>query len=397
MPIPRQHAEERLHQKVAESSISLRGDAHIAITAPFFPDADPLIPRDRCAPPAGNDLDGSGDLLRAEVPVHTILRGTLTYQQPPVEALTGFTVGAVWLDDLRADLELSTSAENGGHFDQVEVSGLLFPDGYGAVALSLRFPGGWESDRRAATLGVIGVPGREAFAASVRARLLPPLERMLRRSGAGESSIAVLPYFNLTYAGSTDHPTPGRSCLDDELRHLVYPVSPMPLPSCSPWHDEYLYAGYAYNVLAMKDPLPSLRQLTLLLLVLNVSNARLARLAAAADHALGRHDFEANPEWLTQTARRLRSEYQSLITPTFSFDHHALKIRDAILDSWDVPKLMDRADNLISMLRDAVELRMAEDQTRRIRKLNLVVFILTVLSTISTIEAALSIYNLLRK
>ena len=105
------------------------------------------------------------------------------------------------------------------------------------------------------------------------------------------------------------------------------------------------------NLLAMRDPVPSLQKLTMLLLVLDVSYARLARLAAAADHALGRDDFHANPDWLTQVARRLRSEYQSLITPTFSFDHHALKVRDAVLNSWEVSKLMDRADNLISMLR----------------------------------------------
>jgi hypothetical protein len=396
MSIPRQHTGE-LHPGLAVSSINLQGDAYIAITAPFYPDGDPLVPRGQCSPPEGSDLDGSGALLRAELPMHTIMRGTLTYQQPEIGALTGFSGNVQWLAQLQADLALSVGVENDQPFDQLEVSGLLFPDGYGAVALTLRIPSGWDGDRRAATLGMVGVQGRESLAAALRAKLLPPLGRMLRRSGAGESCTIILPYFNLTYAGRTDHPAPGRAHLDDELRHLVYPASPMPLPSCSPWHDEYLYAGYAYNLLATKDPLPSLRKLALLLLVLDVSNARLARLAAAADFALRSEDFETNSQWLAQTARRLRSEYQSLITPTFSFDHHALKIRDAILESWDVPKLMDRADNLISMLRDAIEFQMAADQARRIRKLNLVVFFLTVLSTISTIEAALSIYNMLRK
>jgi hypothetical protein len=382
---------------LAESSINLRGDAYIAITAPFYPDSDPLVPHPQCSPPAASDLDGSGILLRAELPMHAIMRGTLTYQEPEIGALTGFTADARWLADLQADLELSVGVEGEQAFDQLEVSGLLFPDGYGAVASTLRLPSGWDPDRRAATLGMVGVAGRESLAATLRAKLLPPLQRMLRRSGAGESSIAIVPYVNLTYAGRTDHPAPGRAYLDDELRHLVYPASPMPLPSCSPWHDEYLFAGYAYNLIATKDPLPSLRKLALLLLVLDVSYARLARLAGAADHALNRQDFEANSRWLAQTARRLRSEYQSLITPTFSFDHHALKIRDAILDAWDVRKLMDRADNLISMLRDAIELELAADQARRISKLNIVVFILTVLSTISTAEAALSIYNMLRK
>lgn len=386
----------------ADRPVDLAGDAWVCVTAPFYPEDDPLTRRQDCTTTdTGPDLDGTGALRLAELPLRSILQGTLTFQRPTVDALTSFVGGDAWLAGLRAELAglAATGADRPGPpgwpgYDRIELAGMLFPDGYGSVAVTLRVPGGWEPAGRAATLEAVGVVGRELLADRLRASLLPPLQRALRRSGAGPATMAVLPYFNLTYAGSTDHPVPGRSTLDDRLRPLVYPAGPAPLPSSSPWLDEYFYAGYAYHLLAMRDPQPNLRKLALLLLVLNVSYARLARFAAAADRALLRPDYHTDVAWLADTERRLRSEYQSLITPTFSFDHHALKVRDAVLRSWDVPKLQARADNLISMVRHAVEFRMAQDHARRIRRLNLIVVLLTALSVIPTVEAVLALYRL---
>src|SRR5690606_5621406 len=126
-----------------------------------------------------------------------------------------------------------------------------------------------------------------------------------------------------------------------------------------------------------------------------VSYARLARFADAADSALRSRVHYTDVAWLVRTERRLRSEYQALITPTFSFDHHALTVRDAVLESWDVPKLQARADNLLSMVRNAVEFRMAQDHARRIRRLNLLVLILTAVSIIPVVETVVAIVEFL--
>jgi hypothetical protein len=151
-------------RRAARAPVRLRGDTYITITAPSYPDDDPLTAGER-------SIDTDHDMV--------------------------------------------------------------FPDGYGSVAVTVRVPGGWDAGRREATLAALGADGREPLAARLRVELLPPLQRMLRRCGGGRSAVAVLPYFYLTYAGSTDHPEPGRAALDDALRPLVYPDSALPLRSSS--------------------------------------------------------------------------------------------------------------------------------------------------------------------
>lgn len=377
-----------------DTPVNLDGDTYMTFTAPFYERGDPLEPREACVLPEGNDLDGMGCLLRDGYPLTPLLQGTLTYDEPKVDVLTGFAGSAEWCGNIRQRLnDLLDQQGVPSRFDSLTVVGLLFPDGYGSVAVTIKLTNGWSPAVRATTLSVVGRDGREQLAGELRELLLKPLERLLRRCGLGESTVAHLPYFNLTYAGSTLHPAPGRSSLDDSLRTLVYPDSPMPLKSCSPWLDQFLYAGYAYNLLAMRDPQPGLTKLALLLLILDVSYARLARTAAAADASLLSRRYNADIEWLTQLEHRLRSEFQSLVTPTFSYDHHTLKLRDGLLRAWDAAKLQSRAENLLAIVRRTVEMELAERQARRIRRVNLVVTVLTVLSAVATAEAAVSLFD----
>ncbi|MGW1887758.1 hypothetical protein [Streptomyces sp. NPDC001970] len=320
-----------------------------------------------------------------------LLQGSLTYGEPTVDLLTTFVGSDEWHGELQRRLKDLLAAQTGQSLlDMVDVIGMVFPDGYSSIAVTLRLPEGWDARYRDSTHAGLGRAGRELLAAELRSMLLPPAERLLRRCGAGET--AAVPYFNLTYVGSTDHPDPGRACLSDDLRPLVYPDSPMPLASKSPWRDEFLFAGYAYNLLATPDPKAAAEKFRLLLLILDVSYIRLARTAAAADDAL-RRGQRADARWLSELEHRLRSEYQALVTPTFSYDHHALRTRDAVLQAWAAGNLQSRAADLLSTVRQTVDLRLAEDQARRIRKVNLVVAILTVLSGVATAEAAISLYD----
>ena len=394
MHIPAQVPADAASRQQARDPVRLRGDAYITITAPFYPDADPLTPHHRWADRVGADLDGTGSLVRQDLPLEQLLRGTLTYELPRLEELTGFAASPAWRRTLRE--ALCGAAAGGGSdalFTEPEVIGMYCPDGYGSVSATIRVPGGWDENNRPATLRAVGVDGREPLAERLREHLLPPLQRMLRHCGGQTSATVVLPYFNLTYAGSTDHPVPGRAVLDDGLRPLIYPDSARPLRSSSPWWDEFLYTGYAYHLLASRDPVGNLQKLSLLLLILNVLYARLARFAGAADEALQHRERYTDLEWLARVERQLRAQYQALVTPTFSFDHHALRVRDAVLRSWDVPKLQNRADNLLSMLRNAVELQLAENQARRVRRLNLFVAILAGLTVIPTTEAVVALFR----
>lgn len=143
----------------------------------------------------------------------------------------------------------------------------------------------------------------------------------------------------------------------------------------------------------MPQPRPSIEKVTLLLLILDVSYARLARTAAAADESLRNNKYNADVAWLAQLERRLRAEYQALVTPTFSFDHHVLQMRDAVLRSWDAGALQSRAEDLLTTVRRTVELRLAEEQARRVGKVQLVVMVLTVLSAVQTTEAAFALFH----
>lgn len=374
--------------------VELIGDAYIIFTAPFYARGDPLEPREACVLPADDDLDGTGALVRSRISLSPLLQGSLTYEQPKVDLLTCFAAGEVWRKDLQRRLhQVVAHRPDQTVFDRVEVLGMLFPDGFGSVSVTLHLATGWDPQRRAATLSAVGRHGRDPLAAELRSILMAPLERMLRRCGAGEAAAAVLPYFNLTYSGGTDHPEPGRSTLDDGLRTLLYPDSPMPLRSHSPWRDEFLFAGYAYNLLAAPQPRPSAEKFTLLLLVLDVTYARLARIAAAADESLRSRRRMTDVVWLTQLEHRLRSEYQALISPIFSFDAHALRVRDAVLRSWGTVSLQSRAESLLTSVRQTVELGLAGEQARRARWVNLVVTVLTVLSAIVTADAAFSLFH----
>ncbi|NWF30661.1 hypothetical protein HW130_31165 [Streptomyces sp. PKU-EA00015] len=372
--------------------VDLTGDACITFTAPFYAEGNPLEPKEACTLPSGDDLDGAGFLLRRPVSLSPLLQGSLTYGQPTVDLLTTFVGSDEWKGELQRRLKDLLAARAGQSLlDTVDVTGMVFPDGYGSIAVTLHLPGGWEPRHRESTLAGLGREGREPLAAELRSMLLPPAQRLLRRCGAGET--VAIPYFNLTYAGSTDHPEPGRSRLADGMRTLIYPDSPMPLASHSPWRDEFLFAGYAYNLLATPDPKAAAEKFTLLLLILDVSYIRLARTATAADDVLRNPRHSADTRWLSQLEHRLRSEYQALVTPTFSYDHHALRTRDAVLRAWEAGNLQSRAADLLSTVRQTVDLRLAEDQARRIRRVNLVVAVLTVLSGVATAQAAVSLYD----
>lgn len=374
-------------------SLELKGDAHLTLTAPFYVEGDPHDSDIACVLPAGDNLDGSGTFLRRPISVEPLLRGSLTFHQPVMDFLTCFAGDDAWCEDVRCRLGERLAQRGALTIDRVDVRGMLFPDGYGSIAVKLALCAGWDAHRRTDLAASFGRGSGDELASELRSLLLPPAQAMLRRCGAGETAEVALPYFNLTYAGHTDHPDPGRSTLDDDLRALIYPNSPQPLTSGSPLREEFFYPGYAFNVLAAGDLGASLEKLTLLLLVMDVSYARLARNAEAAQRSLDTGDISTDLAKLVDVEHRLRSEYQSLISPTFSFDHHALMLRDALLHTWQADKLHSRADGLLTMLRQTIERTMAAEQARRTHRINVVVTLLTVLSAVATIEATVALYD----
>jgi hypothetical protein len=147
-------------------------------------------------------------------------------------------------------------------------------------------------------------------------------------------------------------------------------------------------------VLATAHERPSAEKLTLLLLILNVSYARVARAAGAGDAELRRAEHTAvDSTSLAALEYRLRADYQSLINPVFSYDHHALRMRDAILRSWEADNLQARMENVLAGVRQSIERSLANEQGRRLHLTNTVIVVLTMLSLVSTFQAGLEIYD----
>ncbi len=369
-------------------SVDFIGDAQLLLTAPFFPSLE-LVDRSHVyTVPGDGVLDAQGRIVQAQRPMDRFLRGSLTYGNPSFELLTHFA------GTERFHAELAQIAENAvGLPMRLEITGMLFPDGFGSVAVRMEVAQGWEEANRERLIRGFGPEGRDSVAEQLRAALMPALSEVASRCRPHAPGDTLLPYFNLTYAAQTSHDKPGRATLPDDLRLLIYPRSPQPIASDSTWLEEFFYAGYAFLLLASAEPGHTLDQLEHLLLHLDVLYARMDQSAAAADRLIRSSSLELDVEELVSLERRLRADYQALVRPTFSYNFHVLRLRDTILRAWDTDKTRERADTLMDMARQAVQRKLDHDQARRVGRVNLVVTILAILSFIASVEAAVNLWE----
>ncbi|GIH01984.1 hypothetical protein Rhe02_00510 [Rhizocola hellebori] len=368
-------------------NVDFIGNAQLLLTAPFFPNLELVDHSQVYKVPADGVLDPQGRIVRADRPTDPFLRGSLTYGNPSLDVLTHFEGGE------RFHAELAQIAQDAvGLPMRLEVTGILFPDGFGSVALRMEVADGWGSAQRERLIRGFGPQGRDSVAEQLRGVLLPALSEVVIRCRPHAPSGTLLPYFNLTYVAQTSHPRPGRGALPDDLRQLIYPRSPAPITSDSTWLEEFFYAGYAFLLLASAEPGQTLDQLEHLLLHLDVQYARMDQSAAAADRLIRSSTLDLDVEELVRLERRLRADYQALVRPTFSYNFHVLKLRDAILHAWETDKTRERADTLMDMARQAVQRNLDQEQARRVARVNIVVTILAILSFIGSLEAAVNLW-----
>jgi hypothetical protein len=364
------------------------GDAHILFTAPFFPKADPIEDHPVYALPGDGKLDGDGWLVPADSPDDDFWSGPLSEGSAAIDVVTQFAGGELFTAELTAMLELRTGLPL-----TASLAGMLLPDGYGSVAIVVSVPDGWTAENREALLAGFGPDGRKARWRELHELLLLPLEKLSGRCCPTAKYETVIPYLNATYAGSTTHPWPGRATLPDEYRYLIFPRTPAPIRSESPWASEFYCPGTGFSILASADPRPTLSKLEILLLHLDVLYARMDNSAAAADRVVRSVEHRKKTDGLIAAEFRLRSDYHALVQPTFSYDAHVTQLRDALLSAWETDKNSARADALLDMARQAVERQIALEQGRRVARLNLVLAILTIISLISSIDAAVDLWH----
>jgi hypothetical protein len=364
------------------------GDAHLLLTGPFFPDMPALAHLPSSDVPKDGVLEPSGRIVLATRSLDNFLHGSLTYGNPPVDLLTHFAGSASFHERLSTMVSEATLLPV-----TLKVAGVLFPDGYGSVAVRMHVAGGWDEVRRERLVEGFGPQGRDEVFERLRDELLPVLAEVCDHCRPGPQCTTLLPYFNLTYAAHTSHPAPGRATLSDEFRLLIYPRSAAPIPSASTWMEEFFYPGYAFFLLASRDPRETLDQLEHLLMQLNVHYARLDRSASAMDRLIRESALDEDLDVLIALEQRLRADYQALVRPTFSYDFHVLKLRDSILSAWETDKVRERTDTLLDMARHAVERNLELQQTRRAAKVNLAVTIVAILSFVVCVDAAVNLWS----
>lgn len=372
------------HQSSADISVAPRGDAHVLLTAPFHLDSDPLRGAHQLQLPPDHTMAGRFRLCSTGF--GSLFQGTLTYQDPEL----GNT-----LLHVEGTAELLTAASEAikGESRCESIRVLAFPDGTGAVSLRFIEPGGW--NHRDA-LGPFGLEDREDTARRLRELILAELTDLLHsvEPRFGEAP-PILPYINMTYGGLPTTQNPGRAHLDDAYRDLVYPSTPEPLTSSSPWASQFAYIGYAYMIVLDASPERSLQKLSLLLKILDITYLRLARASAAARSHLDHPDVLDLKE-LEDIAAMLDSNYRDLTNPTFSFDHHALCLRDAIFTAWDIDTLNASAQAMLLRVQRRVQAVAAQNQQRRNRWIQLGLAAISALSLISAVESAINLVGIFR-
>jgi hypothetical protein len=279
----------------------------------------------------------------------------------------------------------------------VTLEGLVFEDGIVTVAIAVDVPDGWDGRRPDLEL-VFGPEGRDAVAAAIRAVVLPAVTGLVHELDGHDRAVVQCEYFNLTYVGATSLELPGRAVLSEEHRGLLYPESPEPLRSMSPRAEELLYAGFAYSVLAEADGSATTRaKLVPLLLILGYQYARLTRGIALAEQRLDLARADAAVDQvggLELLELVITSDFRELSAPTFSFDHHALKLRDAYLEAWNVQRVFDRCRFTLTALHQHEQRRLAAQQSERVKRLDAILLVIAALSLVGTLEAG---YNLVEK
>jgi hypothetical protein len=364
------------------------GDAHILFTAPFYPDADALADRPRYALPADGVLDAEGRLVPADRWSDDFWSGPISEGSSAIEVVTQFAGSEPFTAALTTLLELETAVPL-----TASIAGMLLPDGYGSVAIIVTVPDGWTENREGLLAGFGPGGGREARWREFRDLLLPALSKLSASCCPTGHYKTIIPYLNATYAGSTTHPWPGRATLRDEYRDLIFPRTPAPIRSESPWASEFYCPGTGFSILASEDPKPTLGKLEVLLLHLDVLYARMDNSAAAADQVIRTVGHHKKVDDLIAAEYRLRSDYHALVQPTFTYDAHVTQLRDALLSAWDTDKNSARAEALLDMARQAVERRIVQEQRRHAARLAMVVTILTILSAIGSIDAAVDLWS----
>lgn len=266
---------------------------------------------------------------------------------------------------------------------------LVFSMGEVALRLRLVVDKGWDSGDAS---GAFGVETRDATCDAVRAATLP-LIRELRAacSTCPPDHPLDLPYFHLMYAGAT-RTSPSASAQDGALRALLYPPDAGPLPDHSPRRDEFVFLGYAFSLVAVEaDVEERLRELSIVVALCSAVFRRFERVCDAVARVLADTASTCDRPELLRLQETVQVEYEDLLSPTLSYRHELLVLREGLLRQWQVDRLAMRSRTLLNLLHARLSRLDVEQGARTARKLELLLLAVAAMSLFSVATDAVSL------
>jgi hypothetical protein len=224
-------------------------------------------------------------------------------------------------------------------------------------------------------LGVLVAAIRRGAESALHARLTP--------------AAVDLSYYHLIYTGRVDSGNPGRKKIDDRFRELIYPRGPDAVSSQSPHIDEWAFLGYAFSILADAEQSPG--RLSGVVKMIQIVGFQYSRLSSICEEFQTWLMRGGNVRWssLPGLEERMHISYSHLMTPTFSFNHQILQLRDALMQEWGLDRLLLRTERLLESVR-------ARRQQRRDRMTNILSWVLgfiAALAIVDALDSALSLYR----
>lgn len=311
------------------------------------------------------------------------------------------------LEDINLQIREALAQEIAEHHQigtiaAVRADALIFASGEISIALELRMPDGWNG-RAMHTLSAATT--RNRFAKAICLAIVPlysdlidRLQVILARQASGGTvehalqgriplnlkQTPQIDSLHILYAGEPagSIPSNARPLLHPDLRPFIYPTAPESVRSQSPDVLEFVYLGYAFSMVISKVPLERLRELTLIVQVMHCLFNELTSVSEDVESYLQSAKI-ARLRHIRPLRRRIRSKYDQLRSPVFTFRHEMLVFRDHILREWFIERSLAHAEHLIDALISHEQARQATISNGVSAVISFLLFIIASLSLIS--------------
>lgn len=195
------------------------------------------------------------------------------------------------------------------------------------------------------------------------------------------------PYFHILISGQLREEIDNAK-LNNSFRQILYPENNAPVESMSPHPQEFIFLGYAFSLILCPGSI--LKRTVEVLPLLECTSGLYRELVMASHFAqeqiIDRH-FRKDSE-VSSAKNDINILYHEFVSPTFTYTHEMLILRDGLLTTWRISQLLARADFLMNQLDMNIKEWHKEREKKWAKRINVFLFLITVSTLISVIYDA---------